>query len=733
MSVFTQILERYDITDYLVSQGIPYTSAGKKHKLNCPLPGHTDNNASFHVFDDPESEVAHCFGCGFHGNLFKFIGVLENKSTWEAAREIAINMGIEVAVGTKEYEDLKAFEEAIKIVSYVEQQSIVYSNNLLNHTEAFEYLTKVRGFNNDSIAYFNLGWNSSKSCITIPLKDRFNRPMCFVEHYFGTYLKPGGKKYVVPSNELPIAKLGFYKKAAYFHNLHGIDLVDEDTLYLVEGYMDVVAMHQLGYKNTLAITTALMTHEQVRRLYDITKPSTNIVFVPDTDLPGFNAVVSNIEHFRNVETGVYRGVQVINVADNPTIKDANDWLIQKNCLLPEPVYAETYQAIKVCNNTSNQEAQLWQIRQIAQKASLPAKVELAKTFASDFGIPEERLAAELDVSINSCNTSYGGPLGDVEAVRAYIKFCHEEGIKAGFGTRINDLIMGLHPGELVGLAGRSNTGKTTIACDYLWNQKEQGSEPPTIIFSMEMTKEEIMLKHHQMATGLTTPELYEIYLKDPLFTPWDENPFPYVYVWDQPALSLSEIEKIIKRLELSYFDGPVKQVIIDHAQLLQGEGKNSYERVSAVARDLLSFARRTKIVTLVLSQVSRQGGKSGGAPVSMDDSRDSGVFEEVLDFFIGIWRPFYDLSVEAQLEAKKIEAESGDNVCAESSIMFRINKSTRGGRETIVSGYMQPSLRVRFADNNESQWELANGCEATDQFDDPAMIVPEKLLENNDH
>lgn len=721
MSIFKQIKDRYGILDYLVEKGLPFKPIGKRQVLNCPLPGHSDNNASFNVYTDADDYRIKCYGCGFSGDLFDFVGKMEGKTVWEVVQDFALNFGLSPASGSNEEKELKNFQEVHQLVLAAEDTCVRAQNWLQGHEEALGYLRDTRGFSNDSIALWRLGWDNTKKCITLPLMDKSRRVMCFVEHYFGQYLgNSGGKKYVVPSNDISIAKLGKYKKSAYFHGLWNLDLAQDNTVWLVEGYFDVVAMHQLGYTNCLAITTALMTQDQVQELYRLTNSSTNLIFVPDGDVPGFNSVVANIEHFKNIAANKYRGVQVINVSEDPSIKDANDWLVKNGGILPEPFCSELYQALKVCNAVSNQEIKLWQLRQIAENASPIARLELARYFADDLQIPVELLAAQLEVADIQLDESYGAPIGDVEIVRQYVKECLEHGIAAGFGERINNLLLGFRPGALVGLAGRSNTGKTTIACDYLWNQMEQGSRPTTIFFSVEMRKPEIMLKLHRQATSHVDAELFALYAEDPTFVPWTDDPFKHVYIWDQPAMSVEEIERVVKRIESTYFNGPIQQIIIDHAQLLVNNEKNSYERVTAVAKDLMSFAKRTKIVTLVLLQTSRNSGKSGGVELNMDSTRDSGAMEEVLDVMFTIWRPFYSMSVDEQLKQRQLEASDPSlDHRQECVICLKIAKSRWGGREETVTAYMLPdSLRIRYDDPNDISEEVHE------------MVETEKLFAN---
>lgn len=92
-------------------------------------------------------------------------------------------------------------------------------------------------------------------------------------------------------------------------------------------------------------------------------------------------------------------------------------------------------------------------------------------------------------------------------------------------------------------------------------------------------------------------------------------------------------------------------ILVDHLQIMRSEGHNDYARTTAAAKDLRDMTKRRKIGTIVLVQTSRKGG-SGGDPVSMDDGRDSGAIEEVMDFIFGIWRP--ELKIIQEMEKIRV-------------------------------------------------------------------------------
>ena len=84
---------------------------------------------------------------------------------------------------------------------------------------------------------------------------------------------------------------------------------------------------------------------------------------------------------------------------------------------------------------------------------------------------------------------------------------------------------------------------------------------------------------------------------------------------------------------------PVSVVTIDHLGLIGGyRGKSRYERVSAIAEDLQAMTKRLGVVSLIATQVSREAGGDGSRKLHLGSSRDSGVYEEVCDYQIGLRR-----------------------------------------------------------------------------------------------
>ncbi|MEW6188849.1 MAG: DnaB-like helicase C-terminal domain-containing protein [Actinomycetota bacterium] len=123
-------------------------------------------------------------------------------------------------------------------------------------------------------------------------------------------------------------------------------------------------------------------------------------------------------------------------------------------------------------------------------------------------------------------------------------------------------------------------------------------------------------------------------------------------------------------------------VVVDYLGYMSGSGKDCYERVSGLSKDIKAFAKECKVAVLVLHQLSREA-LSGGEPVSLRMCRDSGVFEESCDYLLGAWRP--------ELSEKATEEERFLN---QGLIKVAILKNRCGGNKTIDFWLNSENLRI---------------------------------------
>ena len=298
----------------------------KKRGVNfvglCPF--HDDSTPSFYV--SPSKNICKCFACGEGGTAVQFIMKHEQVSYYEALRYLAKKYSIEIIERelSGEEKQIQSDRESMMVVNSWAQK--FFTSRLYEHEEGrtigLSYFVE-RGFREDIIRKFQLGYSLHKrddlyrSALesgfneTYLLKtglvykrddgaivDRFHDRVIFPVHTLsGKVVAFGGRilgkkdkiaKYVnSPESEL-------YRKS---YELYGIyfskqAIVKADKCYLVEGYTDVISMHQTGVENVVASSGTSLTHGQILLIRRFTN---NITVIYDGDDAGIKAAIRGID------------------------------------------------------------------------------------------------------------------------------------------------------------------------------------------------------------------------------------------------------------------------------------------------------------------------------------------------------------------------------------------------------------------------------------------------------
>jgi len=315
-----QIQSRIDIID-IVGTFVKLKKRGANYIGNCPF--HNEKSPSFTV--SPVKEIYKCFGCGRSGNSIGFLMEHEKYSYVEALRWLAqkYNVEIEETETTPEQKLHQQAADSLYIINNFAQQ--FFSDVLLNTEEGrdigLSYL-KERGFREDVIKKFQLGFNpeARDSFTKAALAAQYNlellqksglvtvrdeRPQ---DNYRGRIIFPihnqSGKvlgfgarilktndkapKYInTPENDIYVKSKVLY--GSYFAR-QAIDKADE--CLLVEGYTDVVSLHQAGIENVVASGGTALTPDQLRL---IKKYTNNLTIIYDGDGAGIKAALRGLD------------------------------------------------------------------------------------------------------------------------------------------------------------------------------------------------------------------------------------------------------------------------------------------------------------------------------------------------------------------------------------------------------------------------------------------------------
>jgi DNA primase len=374
-----QVINVTDIVQ-IISRYIKLIPSGKNYKGRCPF--HTEKTASFSV--DPYRRIFKCFGggCGKSGNVITFLMEIEKFSFPEAFKFLAAEAGINY-----EQKQIKSTPELKK------KQKLLNANNIalkffiknlyLGNSESEGARTYLysRGFSDNDIKEFKLGLAMSGWSNLYNFIDKNNRDISGFKE--SALIKEGKQGFfdffrsriIIPIINSANQVIGFggrvfydtdYKESKDFSNpkylnssetyvfnkskvLYGIDLARDEirrknSVIIVEGYMDRMALHRIGIKNCVAVLGTAFTEYHLKIISPIAE---NVYLFFDSDEPGRTATeraieifqkfnrkseVIEIENYKDIDEIISSGVNVsFDFLRSKAIEDI-DYLIKRNLL-----------------------------------------------------------------------------------------------------------------------------------------------------------------------------------------------------------------------------------------------------------------------------------------------------------------------------------------------------------------------------------------------------------------
>ncbi|TLM79787.1 MAG: DNA primase [Actinobacteria bacterium] len=345
-----------DATDILgvVGEAVVLKQKGRLYWGCCPF--HNEKTASFKV--DPSTQMFHCFGCGAGGSVFDFVMRTDNLDFPDAVRLLAERAHIEVREegGTGPGRGKRDRLHAACDAAAAYYHRVLVTSKQAGPAKARAYL-KSRGFGIEVAKRFGLGYAPGAEALTLHLrekgfaddeileanlalpeerggrlrvKDRFRDRLMFPirDHvgkavgFGGRVLGDGQPKYL-NTGDTPV----FHKS----RNLYGIDraknaIVAAREAVVVEGYTDVIALHEAGMTNVVATLGTALTAEHTKLLGRFTK---RVVYLFDGDAAGQRAALraADLVDWKAVSAPGASGVDMA-VALIPGGKDPADWVTE---------------------------------------------------------------------------------------------------------------------------------------------------------------------------------------------------------------------------------------------------------------------------------------------------------------------------------------------------------------------------------------------------------------------
>ena len=338
-----RILDAAQIVD-VVSEFVTLRRRGVNYIGLCPF--HNEKTPSFSV--SPSKGLCKCFSCGKGGNVVHFIMEHEQLSYYEALKWLARKYNIEIKERelTEEEKQAHSLRESLFVVNQFAAE--YFQDILYNHIDGqrigMTYL-RSRGFRDDIIKKFQLGYSLdnrdalARTALQKGYKEEFlvKTGLCYRkddgslhDRFWGRVIFPvhtlsgkvvafGGRVLSAATKNVQMKYVNSPESEIYHKSreLYGIyfakqEIVRQDRCFLVEGYTDVISMHQSGIENVVASSGTALTPDQIRLIHRFTN---NITVLYDGDGAGIKASIRGIDML--LEEGMNVKVCLLPDGDDP--------------------------------------------------------------------------------------------------------------------------------------------------------------------------------------------------------------------------------------------------------------------------------------------------------------------------------------------------------------------------------------------------------------------------------
>ncbi len=416
--IIEEVRQTNDIVD-IISQYMHLKRSGRNYFGLCPF--HSEKSPSFSV--SPDKQIFHCFGCGVGGNVFTFLTKIEGINFIEAVQILAERSNIQLPTienkGDIAKEELKA-----KVYKVNEFTANYYHDNLYKSEAkiAQEYIKK-RKLTNETLKSYKIGYSGKFDELYQALKkegfqekeilesglvnknengkyiDRYrNRlmfPICDVRGrviaFGGRVLDDSKPKYInSPENIV-------YSKGRHLFGLNVAKRGDTKKILIVEGYMDVISLHQRGITNVVAALGTALTQQQG---WLLRKNTEQIILSFDSDEAGLTAKMRALDIMQNMGCD-------IRILQMEGAKDPDEYIIKYGNIRFQNLIEKAISVIEFkvkilkkdlnLNNTSDKIKFLNEIAKLISKIDNTIEKEIyIEKIAKNYNISKEAINAEVN-------------------------------------------------------------------------------------------------------------------------------------------------------------------------------------------------------------------------------------------------------------------------------------------------------------------------------------------------
>ena len=422
-----EVRQANDIVD-VISQYVHLKRSGRNFFGLCPF--HNEKSPSFSV--SPDKQIFHCFGCGVGGNIFTFLTKIEGITFIEAVQNLAKRANIQLPTIEGNLQDLEREKLKQKVYKINEFVAKYYHENLYKNTSkiAQEYVKK-RKLNNETLQSYQIGFSGTfnelykelikqgfeeKEILETGLvnkndngtfidryRNRLMFPICDIRGkviaFGGRVLDDSKPKYInSPENVV-------YSKGKHLYGLNVAKKGDISRLLIVEGYMDVISLHQRGITNVVAALGTALTQSQV---WLLRKNSQQVILSFDSDGAGQTAIVRSLEILQNMGCDM-------RVLQMDGAKDPDEYIIKYGSarfqnIMDKALSLVEYK-VKLLRNNLNLENINDKIKFLNEIAKIIAKIDntmekelYIEKIANTYNISKDAIYAEVN-KITYSNTS----------------------------------------------------------------------------------------------------------------------------------------------------------------------------------------------------------------------------------------------------------------------------------------------------------------------------------------
>jgi hypothetical protein len=227
-----------------------------------------------------------------------------------------------------------------------------------------------------------------------------------------------------------------------------------------------------------------------------------------------------------------------------------------------------------------------------------------------------------------------------ERYQEYVKNSLKGRVTTGF-VKIDGFLRGLRSGEVLCIVAKAGNAKSSVVQNIGHNFAKQ-SGLPVLFFSLEMPLVSVVERSFQIETGLSG---YDVEAETLLSLNGHPSAMQARLVFDaipnfitieKSGLTLEQIKQLVRFGEENIYHKKTGLILIDYLSLLDGRGKDIFEKTALLARELKTLAKELDIPVIFLSQTTKN--KSATDTLELDDGRDSGAISEASDFVLGIWK-----------------------------------------------------------------------------------------------